>query len=418
MGLLAPVQILPTQEYYSSHYALLDTLSEAAYYQMKTLGEKLTFPSPSAHNPVTDPSPPDTWPEMEGDLVKQLHLMLREELSLSAEQLEERQEVWAQLHLQGERGEWQQFFSLTSLSPASLSTSRLSLKLSSESFASYRGREPILLPLYFQEEGIEEGEEGELHYSVAQWSGAREEFIPIYVAGFYDSGMLPMAPLLAPYAVTTPILLSQQEIEPRGEANFFALHLANLREVEGMARRIEELLKERGLSDYWQVRSYRDSPMTRGLLSHVQSQRALFTLLSWVILLVASVNIISLLILLVHHKRKQIAILRSMGASAFTILATFFLCANGIGFLSFFLGTFIAFYTLHYLPQILEAIQELQGFPLISPSLYGGQLPHQMDMQVVGLALIATALFSSLASLLPAYRAASLSPSAILRKSS
>ena len=80
-------------------------------------------------------------------------------------------------------------------------------------------------------------------------------------------------------------------------------------------------------------------------------------------------------LLLVHDKKKEIAILRAMGASSLSIMVIFGLSGLAMGLLGSLLGTLAAVLTLHHLDTVLHAITLLQGYELFNPTFYGAGYP-------------------------------------------
>src|SRR5690606_7127505 len=95
---------------------------------------------------------------------------------------------------------------------------------------------------------------------------------------------------------------------------------------------------------------------TKDLLQQLSSEKNLFSLISVVIILVACSNIISMLIILVNDKKVEIGILRSLGASSFSIATIFALCGLTMGFAGSLLGVLLAVLTLRNLDSLVTFI--------------------------------------------------------------
>ena len=142
---------------------------------------------------------------------------------------------------------------------------------------------------------------------------------------------------------------------------------------------------------------------------------AMFTVLS-IIILVAVFNILSSLIMLVRAKTRDIAILRTMGASRGGLMRIFMLVGTIIGALGTLAGLGLGFLFLFYRQGVVNFVQLVTGQNLWDPSIrYLTELPSKPDMVeiivIAGMALV----FSFLATLYPAWKAASTDPVQVLR---
>ncbi|MEQ1705326.1 MAG: lipoprotein-releasing ABC transporter permease subunit [Rickettsiales bacterium] len=145
-------------------------------------------------------------------------------------------------------------------------------------------------------------------------------------------------------------------------------------------------------------------------------QRNVMFLILMLIILVASFNIISSLIMLVREKGQDIAILRTMGASQGSVMRIFFMCGASVGvvgtFIGFLLGLLIALNT----ENIQAWLESMMGHKLFSAELYFlSHLPSKVDFKEVVMVLGFSLALSFLATIYPARRAAKLNPAEALR---
>jgi lipoprotein-releasing system permease protein len=148
----------------------------------------------------------------------------------------------------------------------------------------------------------------------------------------------------------------------------------------------------------------------------VQVERNVMFLILTLIILIASFNIISSLIMLVKDKTKDIAILRTMGASRGSMMRVFFLTGATIGAVGTLMGVILGLSFSLNIESIRQFLQGLSGTELFSEEIYFlTQLPAKVDCwevcAVVGMSL----LLSFFATLYPAWRAARLDPVEALR---
>jgi lipoprotein-releasing system permease protein len=142
---------------------------------------------------------------------------------------------------------------------------------------------------------------------------------------------------------------------------------------------------------------------------------AMFVILS-LIILVASFNIVSSLIMLVRAKTRDMAILRTMGAPRDAVMRIFIAIGLSIGVAGTVAGMVIGFSVLYFRQGVLRGVEILTGQSLWDPSIrFLTELPSKPDpFEIIGIATMVI-VFSFLATLYPAFKAANTDPVQVLR---
>ncbi|GGC49799.1 LolC/E family lipoprotein releasing system, protein [Siccirubricoccus deserti] len=215
----------------------------------------------------------------------------------------------------------------------------------------------------------------------------------------YDSSFVYMPMAAAQLYFQTPDAATQIEVFVQDPTRVRAVNLEIRRALPQQPLRIVD----------WQ-----DS--NSSFFNAVQVERNVMFLILTLIIIVAAFNIISSLIMLVKDKGRDIAILRTMGATRGNVLRIFLLCGASVGVMGTMIGFGLGMAFCVNIESIRQALQSLTGTELFSPEVYFlSQLPAVVDpnevAQVVGMGLG----LSLLATIYPSWRAARLDPVEALR---
>jgi lipoprotein-releasing system permease protein len=156
--------------------------------------------------------------------------------------------------------------------------------------------------------------------------------------------------------------------------------------------------------------------MNSSFFTAIQVERNVMFLILTLIILVAAFNVISGMIMLVKDKGRDIAILRTMGATRAMIMRIFLLAGASVGIFGTVFGFALGMAFCANIETIRQWIQYLTGTNLFSPEIYFlSQLPAVVDPHEVATVVIMSLSLSLLATLYPSWRAARLDPVEALR---
>lgn len=145
-------------------------------------------------------------------------------------------------------------------------------------------------------------------------------------------------------------------------------------------------------------------------------ERNAMRMILMVVVAIAALNIISGLVMLVRNKARDVAILRTMGASRGSILRVFLLAGGLLGAAGTLGGVALAMLFLVNIGSIQAALEFVTGTPVFDASVYQlSRVPAAIEpLEVIGVSAFAIAM-SLVAALLPARGAARLDPVETLR---
>lgn len=148
----------------------------------------------------------------------------------------------------------------------------------------------------------------------------------------------------------------------------------------------------------------------------IQVERTVMFLILTLIILVAALNIISGMIMLVKDKGRDIAILRTMGATRGTVLRVFLIAGASIGIVGTLAGVGLGLLFSMNIENIRQFVSGLLGVQLFDPLIYFlSHLPSRVEAgDVITIGALSLGL-SFVATLYPAWRAARLDPVEALR---
>ena len=163
-----------------------------------------------------------------------------------------------------------------------------------------------------------------------------------------------------------------------------------------------------------QWRSWSDDMGT--LFRAMRMEKVIVSLLLSVIIAVAAFNIVASLVLMVSDKRKDIAVVRTLGATSSTVVKIFVIQGLAVGSLGIFVGTVLGCLLAYFIGDIVAALEYLSGSYMFDPSIYLiSALPSKILFGDVLTVVTGALLISFVATLYPAWRAGKVLPAEALR---
>ncbi len=164
---------------------------------------------------------------------------------------------------------------------------------------------------------------------------------------------------------------------------------------------------------YW-TKTWQD--MNRSLFSALKLEKVTMFIILTLIILVAALNIISTLIMVVMEKHKDIAILKSIGASPAGIMKIFMVEGAIIGVIGTFAGALFGVGVAMNLERVVSFVEGLFHFKILPPSVYYiDKLPSRVEPVTVIIIIAFSLGISFLATLYPSWQAAKMRPVDSLR---
>lgn len=273
---------------------------------------------------------------------------------------------------------------------------------------------PALLPKQMRQQGARLLETGTFHLSGASMAGEENLSLPFYIAGFFDPGILPIGGKLI-LTSRKAVMAIQPNLDTIGPLAASGIIVdVPLSAIDATQVALQQKL-DTVAPGLFSTQRFDQYEVTSELFQQLSSEKTLFRLLSLIIIAVACSNIFSMLFILAHDRRKEIAVLRALGASSPSITAIFVLAGLGVGLLGSVLGSLLAAITLHYLPQILAFIGSLQGHTVLHAGVYGDIAPQTLGWVPFMFAFGSICLTSAFAGACAAVRACRMNVSEALR---
>ena len=162
------------------------------------------------------------------------------------------------------------------------------------------------------------------------------------------------------------------------------------------------------------VTDWRDR--NKSFFNALQVERSVMRLILLLIVGIAAINILSGIIMLVRNKTRDIAVLRTMGASQGAVMRIFLMAGATLGAAGAATGLVLGTLFCVFIDPIQTLVERVTGVSVFSPDTYFlSRIPARVEPGEVALTVVATLIMSLLATLWPAWRASRLDPVEALR---
>ena len=201
-----------------------------------------------------------------------------------------------------------------------------------------------------------------------------------------------------------------------------AQKLGGLAGPTGIRLKLDDLFKARPiarqladeLGQIYRIDTWMDS--NANFFSAISMEKKVMFIILSLIILVAVINLISMLMMLVTEKQADIAIMRTLGSTPRSIMGMFMVQGVLVGVVGIAFGLAIGSLLSWQLPAIVDWIQNVFHVQFLSPDVYYiSKVPSKLDWHDVTWVVAVTFVFSLLATLYPAWRASRTQPAQALR---
>lgn len=206
-----------------------------------------------------------------------------------------------------------------------------------------------------------------------------------------------------------PLEEAQLYFNAEGLVQSIEIFVSNPDDIDELRPKIEEAAGRQVFISDWRQRN-------QTFFSALQVERNVMFMILTLIVIVAALNIISGLIMLVKDKSRDIAILKTMGATSNSVLRIFFMTGAAIGIAGTFAGVILGVLVCVNIESIREFFSWVSGTILFDPQLYFlSKLPADMSFGETFSVILMSLTLSFIATIFPAWRAARLDPVQALR---
>jgi len=179
------------------------------------------------------------------------------------------------------------------------------------------------------------------------------------------------------------------------------------------ARKVARVIQENLGFPYW-TKDWME--MNKNLFSALRLEKVIMFIILFLIVFVAAFNIVSTLIMVVMEKNRDIAILKSMGATARSIMKIFIIEGLVIGAVGTILGAIAGLLVAINMETIAGFVEKILGFEVFPRDVYYlERFPSELNSADVIIIVTVAVMLCFLATLYPSWKASRLDPAEALR---
>jgi lipoprotein-releasing system permease protein len=228
---------------------------------------------------------------------------------------------------------------------------------------------------------------------------------PYRIAAIFEMGMSEYDRTM----VFMPLAEAKRFFSRGDTVDVLEIHVANAEKVELSIAAMEKEAGDAFAFSSWKQRN-------ASFFTVLEVERTVMFIILSLIILVAALNVVSGMMMLVKDKSRDIAVLRTMGATKGAMMRVFLITGASIGGVGTFVGLIVGILFCWRIEAIRQFVQWVTGTTVMDPSVYYlTKLPADMNpKETAGIVLMALVI-SILATLYPSYRASKLDPVEALR---
>ena len=229
-------------------------------------------------------------------------------------------------------------------------------------------------------------------------------FKTLTISGIFNLGMYEFD---SNFIFTNPIVPRKLLMLDNNSYNQIDLYYSDPNNIEKLKNRIEIIINK--IDNNFYASSWKEN--NSSLINALNVEKNVMFLILTLIIIVASMNIISGLIIFVKEKNKDIGILKTIGLSNFSLIKVFLMIGLIIGLLGTIFGGLLGIIFSINISAIQRFLENLFNIELFSKEIYYlTSLPSSINNIEVFYVLLISILISLLATIFPAYRSTKIDP--------
>ena len=229
-------------------------------------------------------------------------------------------------------------------------------------------------------------------------------FKTLTISGIFDLGMYEYD---SNFIFTHAFIANKLILIEKKNSNQLEVFITNPNEIEGTKVLIDKIITDNHLNLY--STTWKDNNAT--LINALNVEKNVMFFILTLIIIVASMNIISGLVIFVNEKNKDIGILKTIGLSNVSLIKIFLFIGFIIGFIGTLFGGIIGVVFSLNIKSIQYFLENILNINLFSKEIYYlSNLPSKIDIMEVVYVVAISIVISLIATSFPAYRSIKVDP--------